>query len=432
MVELPLPATLTQAVQGSRDARRVADLLTLLEVSGQLSASTELSPLLRAIELASLRVLDCERTTIFLYDSEGDELVSRIATGDSEIRFPSRRGIAGEAFHGNKVLNIADAYADNRFNRDIDRATGYTTRNMLSAPLLGLNGKAIGVLQVLNKRNRTFDAWDEDLVRTFSALAGIAVQRQMLLDEFTIKQRMQQELQTARSIQQRLLPTHPPQVPGYDIAGWNEPATETGGDFYDFQELASGAVAVALADVSGHGIGPALIASECRALFRACLSLTQHLERVMALVNDLLVSDLPDDRFVTAFTGLLMPSDHRFAYISAGHGPLLHFHAGSNTISELSTSGPPLGILPRKSYELSRAIVLEPGDLLLFLTDGLVEWPDPKRDRFGCERVVPLVQKYHRRPGIELIRILYEAARDFSRGVAQADDVTAVIVKRLG
>src|SRR5581483_11276273 len=150
----------------------------------------------------------------------------------------------------------------------------------------------VGVLQVLNRRGRAFDAWDEELVRTLGAQAGVALQRQLLMEEFLEKQRIQEDLRIAHDIQQRLLPRHPPKVPSYDIAGWNQPTDETGGDFYDFQVLNSGAVSVTIADVTGHGVGPALIASECRALLRACLSLTQNLERVLALVNDLLAHDL--------------------------------------------------------------------------------------------------------------------------------------------
>ncbi len=430
MADTPFCGPLVQAALADPDARRVADLLCLVEVSCQLTATTELRPLLQAIEQASLRVLDCERTTIFLYDRESNELVSRVATGNAEIRFAAHRGIAGEVLRTGEVVNVPDAYTDPRFNPDIDRRTGFRTRSMLSAPLLGLNGVVVGVLQVLNKRTGQFDAWDEELVRTFSAQAGVALQRQLLLEECEEKRRLQQDLETARKIQQGLLPRRPPNIPGYEIAGWNRPADETGGDFYDFQELSSGALAFTLADVSGHGIGPALIAAESRALLRASLSLTQHLERVLALVNDLLFTDLPDDRFVTAFVGLLLPSEHRFAYISAGQGPLIHYSASTGKMRELPTSGLPLGILPRKSYELSLEMVFEPGDLLLFVTDGIVEWPNARRDRFGVERVFEVLEQNHHLPASELIQTIYRAAREFANGAPQVDDLTAVVIRR--
>src|SRR3954469_12331984 len=173
---------------GPDEARRLADLCTLLEVSRRLSASTELEPLLAAVERGCREVLDCERATIFLYDKETHELYSRLATGieagtpigpQRSIRFNADRGIAGEALRTRTVLNIPDAYADARFNPEVDRQTGYTTRNLLTCPLLGVDGAAVGVLQVLNKRGGHFGPWDEELIQTFGAQAGVALQRQL-------------------------------------------------------------------------------------------------------------------------------------------------------------------------------------------------------------------------------------------------------------
>src|SRR5262245_12648434 len=415
---------------GPAPARQLEDLRTLLDVSCQLGATSELGPLLHTIQQATLRVLDCERTTIFLHDRQTDELYSRVATGQETIRFPAGRGIAGEAFRGQRVVNVPDAYADPRFNPDVDRKTGFRTRNLLACPLLGIDQKAVGVLQVLNKRGPCFDTWDEELVRTFGAQAGVAVQRQMLLEEFVAKQRIQEDLKIAQHIQQGLLPRKPTAVPGYDVAGWNRAADETGGDFYDFQLLHTGALAVTIADVTGHGVGPALIASECRALLRASLSLTQNLERVLALVNDLLSGDLPTDRFVTALVCLLEPADHTFAYISAGQGPLFHYAASTGAVRELDTSGLPLGIVAGGTYALSRPLVLEPGDLLLIVTDGFVEWPDPDRQRFGNARMAALLRQYHALPAAELIARIHRAVADFARGAPQQDDLTAVVIRR--
>src|SRR5262249_31551517 len=230
--------------------------------------------------------------------------------------------------------------------------------------------------------------------------------------------------------QQGLPPPQPPHVPNYDIAGWNRPTDETGGDFYDFQLLSSGTLAVTIGDVTGHGVGPALIAAECRALLRASLSLTQNLERVLALVNDLLNSDLPDDRFVTAFVGLLEPAEHEFTYISAGHGPLYHFIGATGEIHELPTSGLPLGVLPGRTYELSRPAVVGPGAVVVCLTDGFIEWPDPARNRYGIEGVQELIRKHHGLSASGLIEEVYREVRRFARGTPQQDDLTAVVIKR--
>ena len=109
-------------------ARMLSDLHTLLDVSCELGATTELGPLLKTIQQATLRVLECERCTIFLYDARTDELYSRLAYADETIRFPANRGIAGEVFRSQQLVNVPDAYADPRFNQEVDRATGFRTR----------------------------------------------------------------------------------------------------------------------------------------------------------------------------------------------------------------------------------------------------------------------------------------------------------------
>jgi phosphoserine phosphatase len=420
------------------DVRRLADLTAILEVARQLSASRDLDFLLATIEQACLRVLDCERAGIFLYDPASDELYSRVATGIGDgsdpgargIRFPASQGIAGETLQTGAILNIPDAYADPRFNPAVDRRTGYRTRNILSCPLRGHDGSPVGVLQVLNKHGSHFRLWDQELIQIFSAQAGAALQRQLLLEVFTEQQRMRADMEAAKSIQEQLLPERPPAVPGFDLAGWNRPADQTGGDFYDFQEVADGRVAVALADVTGHGIGPALLAAECRALLRASMALTPSLERAVPLVNRLLSADIPEDRFATAFIGLLLPEEATCLYVSAGQAPLLFFRKAADTVTELPTSGFPLGILAHATYPVAEPLVFEPGDVLLLCTDGFGEWPDAERNRFGTERIKELVRAHHALSAAELIQEIHRAVAAFAGGMPQQDDLTAVVIKK--
>lgn len=412
------------------DAEKVAALRVLLDISCALSAKSELLPLLQLIQEAALRVLDCERASIFLYDRKSEELFSRVATGGVGIRFPANKGIAGEALQNQSLINVPDAYADPRFNPEVDRKTGFRTRNILTSVLLGLNDQPVGVLQVLNKRGRCFDEWDEELVRTFTAQAGMALQRQMLMDEYVEKQRLQKDLEIARTIQLQLLPREPLSIPGYDLAGWYQPADETGGDSYDYQTLPTGRVAVVIGDVTGHGVGPALIASECRALLRASLSLTEELDRITPLVNELLSFDLPPDRFVTALVAVLDPETHEFRYVSAGQGPLLHYRAAIDSVVELETQGPPLGVAPGFPYDPPLTLRIEPGDLLVFLTDGFYEWDNVSGQQLGPNRVGEMLRKHHLLPAEEIIRAIYRETKEFTQGTRQNDDLTAVVLRR--
>jgi len=425
--------------------RENADLLTILELSRDLAASHEMMPLLRRIEAASLSVLDCERATVFLYDSAGHELYSKVATGVEGIRFSAELGICGEAVRSRKTVNVPDAYEDPRFNQAIDKRTGYRTRNMLTFPLLGHEGEMMGVLQVLNKKHGTFTSYDEKLAATLSAQAGVVIQRQLLLDAFALKKRLERDLDIARDIQRQLLPRENPRVQGFDVAGWNRPADQTGGDYYDFFPLANGFLGLVVADASGHGIGPALVAAQSRALLRASArfeangrksvpdfeeTASVELTTLLSRVNELLCDDLPDERFVTAFFGVLVPDRASLFYVSAGHGPILHYSAQAKTVTELPATGLPLGVLAGATYTLEDVVDFTPGDILLIMTDGFFEWARDDGQMFGVDRIGQLITEYAALPSADLIEQLHLRVTAFSNGTPQADDLTAVVVRR--
>ena len=405
------------------------DLLKVLDISRQLATTTDLQELLSQIERSATQVLDCERATVFVHDTQADELYSFVAR-DAEIRFSVSQGIAGECFQSGKAVNVPDAQADQRFNPSVDRKTGFHTQSLLSCPLTRCDGTPVGVLQALNKSQGAFDEGDESLIQFFGAQCGVSLQRQLLLQEFAEKQRIQHDLNIAQQIQQGLLPSSAPACESFDIAGWNKPAEETGGDFFDFQPLSEGRVALTVADVTGHGIAPALIAVACRAYVRAIYSLVGAREDGATRINQLLALDLPDDRFVTAFVGLLSPSDNELVYTSAGHGPLVKYKAESDEFVELPTHGLPLGISTDLPYKTPEHVLFSSGDILLVLTDGFFEWENSAGEPFGMGRITEVVREYCRKPADEIIQRVYEALLEFAVGTSQPDDLTAVLVKR--
>ncbi|MCB9858277.1 MAG: SpoIIE family protein phosphatase [Phycisphaerales bacterium] len=409
---------------------RVTDLRAVLQLSRELGASTELMPLLQKVESAALTVLGCERATVFVYDGNSNELYSSVATGVDEIRFPADQGIAGEAVRTGEVIHVPDAYADDRFNPEIDRKTGFRTRNMITIPLVGIDAKIVGVLQVLNKTDGQFDAWDHELVRTFGAQVGVALQRQLLLEHYAEKQRIEHDLSIARDIQQGLIPSRPAQVVGFEVAGWNRPADETGGDCYDYVEREDGSLAVAIADATGHGIGPALVIAECRALFRATVSLSNDLHEVTARVNDLLCEDLPDDRFVTAFFGLLDPDRGVLSYLSGGHGPLFKYTRKTDEIEELPANGFPLGIMPNAEWPTPEIVEMAPGDLFVVVTDGFFECQNPDRQQLGTAKLTDLIRSMRDRPCSEIIAGMHDAVLEWVAGQPQDDDLTALVIRK--
>ena len=245
-------------------------------------------------------------------------------------------------------------------------------------------------------------------------------------------ERIEQDLDTARGIQQDLLPKQPPVSPQFDIAGWNQPADATGGDYFDWQELANGRIAVSLADVSGHGIGPALVMAVCRAYARASFPSARDLPEVMTRLNELLVKDLPSERYVTMVVAWLDPANSRFELISAGHGPLLHYRAASDQFQSIEPQGIPFGLFPGFQYGSPHCFEMAPGDLLVLTTDGFFEWANAHDEQFGLARLQESIRSARDLPSSEIIAQLHAAVVKFAGGTVQQDDLTAVVVKHRG
>jgi serine phosphatase RsbU (regulator of sigma subunit) len=242
---------------------------------------------------------------------------------------------------------------------------------------------------------------------------------------------LEHELDMARSIQQGLLPKSAPQIDGFDIAGWNRPADETGGDYFDWQPLDDGRIAFTIADVTGHGISSALGMAACRAYARASLATEADLRCVLARLNHLLYEDLPAEKFVTLAFGVLDPDEGTLELVSAGHGPLLFFLSAENRFRHYDAQGLPLGLLQQSNYGSPQVLRFSPGDILVLVTDGFIEWANVNDEDFGQNRLMEVVRANRDRPAANIISELYSAALKFSGPVPQADDLTALIVKRL-
>jgi sigma-B regulation protein RsbU (phosphoserine phosphatase) len=247
------------------------------------------------------------------------------------------------------------------------------------------------------------------------------------------RQRIEYDLDIARNIQRGLLPTARPDLPGYDIAGWSQAANQTGGDYYDWQVLPDGRALVTLADVSGHGVGPALVAAVCRAYSRASVAGNEgDLAKILDRINTLLAADMPDGRFVTFVGVLLDPATHRAQMVSAGHGPLFRCIASHGELIESGADGVPFGLLPDSEYGPANEFTLAPGDSVLLITDGLFEWTNASGESYGLEQLRESILRLSAATATEMIAGLYDQARRFVGDLPQEDDVTIVVIRRSG
>lgn len=270
-------------------------------------------------------------------------------------------------------------------------------------------------------------AWVAREIRTHveAALGEAETRRKMALIE--------QDIAVARSIQQALLPRAAPSIAGFDIAGWNRPADQTGGDYYDWQPLPDGNWIVTLADVSGHGIGPAMVTAACRAYVRASSLHHADLASLTGRVNRLLADDLPEGRFVTMVSVLIDPRTGDVGLLSAGHGPIVVYVGATGAVRDILPRDPPLAVLADAQFAPAQSLLLAPGDVLALVTDGFVEWSRPgvdgRREQFGLERLRESLRHCAGRPAAEIVQAVAADVAAFADGHPQQDDLTIVVIK---
>ena len=241
----------------------------------------------------------------------------------------------------------------------------------------------------------------------------------------------QEQFRVAGEIQQRLFPKTAPDLPGYDLGGASYPAEATGGDYYDYLPMVGQALGIGVGDVTGHGIGPALLMAETRAYLRVLARNRENLSDILTRANRILAEDVGSDRYVTLLLARLNPQTRTLVYASAGHPAGYIFNAAGEVKTQLKRTGIPLGIQPEARYSVGPEITLVPGDLALFLTDGIEEAMSPNNEFFGVERILEVVRAHRERPAREIVAALYQAGRQFTQGAPLLDDFTAVILKVL-
>lgn len=425
----------------SQQFDRARSMLRVLEVARRLAAPCPLCDLLNAVIEAGRDVLQADRGSVFLYDQKPHELYMITGTGLEALRFCADQGLAGQCANSRDVLNIPDCYADNRFNQAIDKKTGYRTQSMITVPLIGLEDKLVGVMQMLNAQRGHFDNEDEQIALALAGQAAVAIQRAQLLAEQQVKIRMEQDLNLARDIQMGVLPTELPAVEGYDIASFSQPADQTGGDIFDVVRVTKengdeddpmSPVLLMLADATGHGIGPALSVTQMRAMFRMGLRLGADLPTLRQQIDCQLEEDLGGSRFITAFFGLLDPNKHTICYEAPGQAPLLCYHTADDSFESRDASGMPMGIMASIPHDVVEPFAMGQGDIFILLTDGFYECHrDDQKEMFGENGVKRVVRQHRNESASQIIKALVTALNEYAPNQPQADDWTAIVVKRL-
>ena len=235
------------------------------------------------------------------------------------------------------------------------------------------------------------------------------------------------EFRVAHKIQQALFPTEAPELNGFDIAGASHPALSAGGDLYDYLPMPDGSLGIVVADVSGHGVGPAMIMAETRAYLRAITQDNCDCGEALTLLNRFLCQDDAETGFVTCFFAKLDAEKRTFTYASAGQpGYFVDAHGHPQ---KLESDGPPLGLVEDAIYQASPATPLPADSLLALPTDGILEAQSSARELFGQERLLAVLSNSRLRSARDMIKAVHRGVGEFSDWAPQSDDMTAVIVR---
>lgn len=232
-----------------------------------------------------------------------------------------------------------------------------------------------------------------------------------------------------RRIQEHLLPHNAPTVPGFDIAGATYPAELTGGDYFDYLTMVNGSTGLVIGDVCGHGVGPALLMASTQVLLRSLAQTNLSLSRILLHANRFLLEATEQDRFITLLLGRLEPLSRSFMYSSAGHpsGYILDSSGGVKRC--LVSTSVPLGVLPGAEFPVSESMILESGDFILLVTDGVLEAASPSGVQLGADRALEVARRHCRKKASEILDALLQAVHDFSESPNTADDVTIVVAR---
>jgi len=268
------------------------------------------------------------------------------------------------------------------------------------------------------------------LLTHLASLAGSRMESRRLLERSQEADRLGRDLDQAAKIQSRLFPASAPEIPGYAIHGISEPCKSVGGDHLDYFPLGDGRIAIALGDVAGKGLPAAFIMCSLHSSLRALARSLTCPAATMTALSRLLAHDLPTNRFVTLFYGILDPLTHTLTYVNAGHCPPLLIHADSR-IEELVVSGLPAGILNEGEYTHDVVSFL-PGDQLVTFSDGIPEATNAGGEFFGNQRIRQSLEHHHRRPPASLVDALLHAMETFHGSTPQEDDITVMALQRLG
>jgi sigma-B regulation protein RsbU (phosphoserine phosphatase) len=411
----------------------ISEMGALHEISRMFESSKNIDALLKYVLEKCMDLMNAEAASSMMVVEGTDELEFKTVLGPKSegvkpFRLKIGKGLSGWVAQNNEPVLIPDAYKDARFDPSFDKRSGFRTRSMLCVPLT-YKSQPIGVMTILNRLDgNPFTESDKNLLTTFASQAALAIENAQLLQTTLEKERLDKELQVAAEIQQLIIPQSLPPIKGLDISAIYVPCKEVSGDFYDIIKIDENQYVFVVADVSGKGIPGAMLVSTMQAILKAYLEYSTDLKSIISKLNERIIKNTTEDRFITFFFGLYNSNENSLTYINAGHNPPI-LVLDNNELQRLEKGGIFIGCLPWE-YELD-TIELPKNSILALFTDGIVEAMNENQEEFGEDRLISILKESKSMTVPELREQIIKRVKEHRGGRVLEDDLTLALFKRV-
>ncbi len=406
--------------------KRVKALRILTEVSSIISSTLDIQELMSLVMEKAKEILNADACSILIYNKKTDKLEFEVAICGEEstsellkekITLDMGQGIAGWVAQNQQILIIKDVKKDKRFFRDVDKMTGFETKSLIAAPLIGRRG-LIGVAEIINPHKKNYDL---EILSILTKHFATAIENALYHAESLEKERIKQELEIAAILQKSFLPENPVfEKERIRVSAINIPARHVGGDLYDFIEPVNGKAGIFIGDVSGKGVSAALYMAKIISDFRYIAHGIISPSEVMHKLNKVLFG-APRGMFLTAIYSIFDVQNGESVISIAGHPPCIMINKDKVSIMEMP-AGPPLGIMETDFQD--NKFSLKSGDRLIMLTDGVFEAKNVSGERIGFNNILEFIRE--NRYIENLIEKIIDFINEYSKNTEMADDITIV------
>jgi sigma-B regulation protein RsbU (phosphoserine phosphatase) len=422
-----------QAIENARLYTRVSrqahTLQVLNEISRELTSILDLDPLLERVGQLLRRLIDYQMFSIWLVDEQEHVLENRYAVRFGERfvpdeKLPLNRGLVGAAISEHKLIHSPDVRKDPRYHM-----VNPETRSEMAVPLI-YKGKVIGVLDLEHTRAHFFNEDHERAIVTLAAQIAISVENARLYQKVAQQERrLERDLAMAREVQLRLLPPLTPKHLRAEFSARFLAARTIGGDLYDFLQYDVDRSGIALGDVSGKAAPAALFAALVSGIMRSSASQQLSPSDMLQTLNDALQERRLDSQYVAMLYAVW--NDENLTLQIANAGAVQPLFCRSGQVETIRAEGFPLGMFPGVTYE-EFSLATQPGDAIIFFSDGIVDAQNPNGDMFGDERLSSIVRKNQHKTASKIAEAIQCEVTKFQANAERFDDETVVVLKVLG